>query len=279
MSTKIYNGYQIKEMSMPELLLLIQRVQDALLPVHEKLYMTQFVREALRIIDGKVLLIPEKFAAMAASGSKGCEVTPYFYANSVIRNAQKEIKISQIRDPLYDFGCEIVVLPLSQGKILAILYTEKKAFTDIVESFPEIEPYPYYNDTDEPEDITLEEWDARGQEWEKALNKDIPSLCGFTVSLTLDNLVTPSREKILECLPSFEERVNTHAYNRCVLKILEEQKTEMVQFISAYNRASAFVKTEEGKKMFEDTKFEVAALLKPEITFDDFFVSVPIPSL
>lgn len=43
----------------------------------------------------------------------------------------------------------------------------------VLKDAPGTIPYPYFNNTDRPEEFTREEWDARGEEWDEALKRPV----------------------------------------------------------------------------------------------------------
>lgn len=61
------------------------------------------------------------------------------------------------------------------GRILVITYCENKQLMDAWHSLPEVSEYGYWNNTDEPENVTSEEWDERGNVWDRVIGHNAPS--------------------------------------------------------------------------------------------------------
>lgn len=89
------------------------------------------------------------------------------------------------RDRQLDFEVSLTLFPTDvPGECLAIPFAENPQMMEKLASFPGMTDYAYWNNTDQPEGISDEEWAARGQAWGQALGEEgIPALAGFTITL------------------------------------------------------------------------------------------------
>jgi hypothetical protein len=96
----------------------------------------------------------------------------------------KDIAKTKTRDPDADVSCEACVRRYG----LALLYTENEEMRKAWESLefegePVVKPWPYWNNTDKPDDLTDEEWDRRGKDCDEALGGHgclAPAECGLS---------------------------------------------------------------------------------------------------
>jgi hypothetical protein len=99
------------------------------------------------------------------------------------------IDTKRTRVPGADFACDIAFLEDPQDHALyALLFSERPEYRAAWESFEEVTPFAYWDNTDRPEEVTAEEWELRRQTWDRVLpyDDDIPSQRGITWSLLAD---------------------------------------------------------------------------------------------
>ena len=95
-----------------------------------------------------------------------------------------ELKDARIGDPHQLEVC--FIKDPGTGRIMALLYAGSK-MEAFWESQPEVEPWGYWNNTDQPEGVTEEEWEERRQAWERCLpNWSPPARQALTFQLRCD---------------------------------------------------------------------------------------------
>lgn len=271
MSTKIYNGYKLKNMSLLKLQGFTMRVREAMEKVGDVLYYNTLAAMCANLLDQQVLLPEDKFKAFLKSN--GVELKyfkfPLLIAFELIRDWQQKVEHTQERDPEVDFNCELVIYPIG-GKLLMQLFAERKEYREALEAFPEVTPYPYWNNTDRPDDISERQWDKRCEDWNKALGETgIPSLQGFGVKCVLNRFLPDNMEKVLENMPSYERRVNHHASNFIIKGYYNKHHKSDDKSFGVYRAAVKYLESEQGQKEFEAEKQRISALLKPCYTKED----------
>lgn len=181
MSTKIYNGYKIDFNDFYELRLFCEELGQKIIEKRQELV----GKRSCEIITNNIINL--------IMGYKP-EIEKYTFwdAYKSLSDKQDQIKNTKQRDPLNDFEFAVTFIPL-EDKTLCLLYTERKDFKEIWESYSIVKDYYYQNQTDMPEDISQEEWEQREIDWENALKYDIPCLSGFTfepVYISVINIIT-----------------------------------------------------------------------------------------
>lgn len=73
---------------------------------------------------------------------------------SNIRGRFKKINKTMERDPLYDFEVKLYIYPYNHSTYFLLLRTEDINILNYFKSINGIEEYPYWNNTDEPEDVS-----------------------------------------------------------------------------------------------------------------------------
>ncbi len=265
MSIKIYNGYTLPYMSLEELYAITQDFKNKINTAAEKLANELVAKMSTTIFDLVTIgeyQDPEKQASF-----------PLAIAMHKIHDRQRKIKSTHQRDPEVDFSCSACIIPsIKYQKIFCLLFSEQKEFTKIWEEIPGLQEYPYWNNTDHPDDMTWEQWEERGKEWTDALGETgIPRDAGFTIECG-DALSIPRSEKVLEYIPDFEKRVSKIGLNCVYKKATEEFKQEDPELKNPYriiSQAKNFIKSEAGQSLLQEEKQRISALLKPEITKED----------
>jgi hypothetical protein len=193
-----------------------------------------------------------------------------------IDDEYKKIKTTKQRNPSYDFECEISILvPKNTDKILLLLFTEQKKIQDLFETYDFIETYPYWNNTDKPDNISEAEWEQRGKDWNNALpGSGIPSKNGLSFELVGEFLPLIDVNSVLETMPSFKERCQKVAKDKLPSYIEDKETWDLVKSGSIYKfiqEVSKFEKSERGKQIFNQLVEEAEELLPEQITKEILF--------
>ncbi len=255
MSTKIFNGYYLDVCSLQELQTFSMFLRAKIKTKSEEIYAKKLLELATYYYDNPIF--QEKYC-------------PLFQSKMEIDKRSYAIKETNLRDPQYDFTFDITFIPTS-SKILVLVYTEQPEYIKIFESFPNVHPYPYYNNIDKPNNITEPEWEERGLEWDNALQPyDIPSLQGFSISCVvyLPFFTIEELSKYSSFIITFSQRLN---------KLAREQHWSLFynRYVKHYHSEPTLSKyfawsgTKSGLDKFTQIKNKLMKQLKPVITIDD----------
>lgn len=167
MSTKIYNGYKLEGVnSIGEVQALLDGFQAKCVIIAEQEAKRMIVKEAVSLHDEAILRMESALRKLGKD-----EPTFKNCICNVVLDFQKrasDIRRTNSRDPDVDWSCEVAVLKFG----MAMLFTENEAMTKAWEALPRVKPFPYWNNTDKPDDLTNKEWSQRGKQWDMALGGD-----------------------------------------------------------------------------------------------------------
>lgn len=189
MSTKFYNAYILKNKSSLEEIVsfnkdLIKKIQSK----QKELYGTLIMGILAEAHDrNKAKLKLSKFQKSIIKNKKNPIRTVVDYIESTALEIQK----TGTRNPAFDFDCELVYLPHKNDTIIKI-FTEQKEFLDIIKAG--LEDFSFWNNTDQPDDISEDEWQAR--------SNFVDSLTEYSLS---DNGLSAKLSKDLRFLPFYRE--------------------------------------------------------------------------
>lgn len=203
MSTSIPNGFRFRTTDLGEVMALLDRWRRRVRADAVRMAAEWLAREGVDLIDGAVASgreVPEQ--PLVEAGKRW---------NGLRENLQK-----RRREPEVDYDFQIGILP-HDGALYGILHTEQRAWRKDWFAEDLVEPMPYWNGTDGPEDMSEADWDARGRLWDAIMPSGIPANHGLTADLHDPWFMKPPPEAVLAALPSFEDRVRGTAYDQVVL--------------------------------------------------------------
>lgn len=148
MSTKIYKGFKIKTNSFSEVLSIIQNFRPWINKEAEKL-MDRFMENLDKSRNG-----PTEDPVKA-------KVDNYMIW---LDFREKILRQKKLRMPNVDTDFSVSLIP-HNGELLGIVYTAHQTWFDEWCKQPKIQEYCYWNNTDKPDEISDEEWEAREKTW------------------------------------------------------------------------------------------------------------------
>lgn len=159
MSTKIYRGFIVDTNNMH---LLMEKV------LHFRPWVEDQAMEKLR-----------KFIADLKEDGKDKS-----QACRAWNKLRRENRAGGHRSSTTDTDFQLVFMPY-EDKCLGIGYTSDDEWFKGWLKQPGVSYFGYWNNSDGPEDVPLEEWEKRGKMWDEVLTKGnyIPSNAGFTIDL------------------------------------------------------------------------------------------------
>lgn len=165
------------------------------------------------------------------NGHGGKEVFPEYPVSKFrkeIMDAHNHVYATMQRDPENDFGFEACFI-YHKGTVYALIYTEQKALTDLWESLPEVEPFPYWDHSDPPKKMTYKQWEARGRLWDKILDNGPPNRVGISLDVRYGHcLFFPGYYRDFEMwaqyIPSEDERRKSIAHLELLNQVIKQEK-------------------------------------------------------
>lgn len=207
MSTKIHHGYVIKTDDMATVL----RVLDEVGTRYDKA-----ARKYMATLTAHI--IADAWDVLTMRGSDAIEKIPElavlkdsslsWYAYRHILERQSKIKATGQRDPAVDFQCDVIIFPeIGTGRTLALLFSENQTFKDCFLDDALVSYLGWWNNSDKPDDVTEEEWDQRGKDWDRAVGNDVPARRGLSRSYETFSGPNVTSTEIIAAMEPLEKRV------------------------------------------------------------------------
>lgn len=224
MSTKIYSGFIIDAGSAHANLALLSAIKEPVQALVNKKHFKTIQDNATRLIDK---FYAGQLRPKAAEEKDGPleDYSAWAYCGHTMEQEQRECRTSQQRSPFYDCDVELFLrMHPDTGALLGYLQEERVGVYDYLLTVPGIREYGYWNNTDQPEELTEEEWAARGEAWELVLDGPYAVFCVKWQPCSWDD------SSVAGPLPSLESRVQQLAREELVDSAiraqLEKEKTE-----------------------------------------------------
>lgn len=164
MSTKIPHGYRLAQSA--DLWQFLDDLRTTLNPMRDRLDAAQLASHATMILDNAQFGLP---SPIKPEHDLGAEFPPLFRAWHSYEAEQATLKSTDLMADPNRFDLSIGREPAT-GRIMLLRFCEQQPLIDLFEAMSEVEPYPYWNNTDRPDELTQEEWDARGAEWDRLVH-------------------------------------------------------------------------------------------------------------
>lgn len=303
MSTKIYNGYLLPQMPFPKLHLLMRRVQKELKVEAQRIHEENLGRIVEKLLSasalGNCVSADETGYSQDAPGSTPENpikmVNPLSAAWFYLAEEERKGRRENTRHPATDLETSWTIIP-ANGKTYCILFTEHDRLRRIFKRATGATPYPYWNNTDRPSNLTQKAWEARGDEWKRALNAPTTAECGWTMDMWglggANTIDTKMRKryvaKLNRLLPVSTRALRIATENLTTEKMREllapveaaakkaGKKTEFHDMTEAYWAADKWVRhTQEGIDAVHTRQAQYMEKLKP-ITVESLTQEIPV---
>lgn len=256
MSTKIYDAYRMPRSV--DLFLFQTRLRELAMPVRRAL-------DAREIIETAADRLAVTRVAGVNAAPKSNTTNPVFAAVAEWDNDQREESPhSAFHDP-HRFEVSFV----AHGDWIGFkLFTSRPDYMAVIEALTDefgIEEFYYQNQTEPPEDVDDEAWDARRKFWDDAVGWKSWDECGLSFVLTSNVFIYASdvKEHATESMIPSHEKLALRVAQQLVLAAAKEVTTIGAGNIMRLMWADDYP---------QELKDAVAAIL-PAIMLDDLFVS------
>jgi hypothetical protein len=135
---------------------------------------------------------------------------PLAMASDQLRERLRQVQRERRRDCEVDTETSIIVIPHTTG-LYGLLSCENELIRKAFFSLDDVEHLPYWNNTDQPDGLSQEQWNERGRLWDELLPSGVPSESGASFMLHPEQFEIPyfhGRHPVpKEWLPDFTKRV------------------------------------------------------------------------
>lgn len=279
MSTKIYNGYSLAPMNVMELNAFILGFRKLAEKKSSELCAKVMANHIAFAIDELAVFGEEEFITRNLKDAKSSpnEVerkfkysSPFVNAYMELRDRYFEVQRTSYRDSDVDLDVSAIFIPL-KDRILVFFYAEKEALTELWEAQPEVSEYMYWNNVDQPEELTEEEWEERSKVWEVAgIDSKTPKEMGMEIvfNVGFPNLHNISIDDVMKEFPSFEKRLDQISWSKLYddkFKLLKsEEDSEDI-----YRKVSRWMRDAEGIQALEEMKEQCKVQLINKMSKDN----------
>jgi hypothetical protein len=277
-STKIHNGYMLPMLS-------LQKLTARLIDFHGRaqqkandLFALRVVADAVEQIDREQLGLEPSWYFINSRLERrhiwGPQTSVVFEAEQFVRARHRSVYASGKRDPRYDFGCQVCVIP-AKDRVLAMLYTEQEVLEAEWEATPGVTPFPYWDNTDPPGGMSDEAWEARGRIWDAAIPSGVPAKHGFSVTpIDGGTYLQADRETLERYLAAMlpAKRVAMLAHDNVLdarINAIKPLAADEPAAVDTFYRALDWIRTPEGKAAVAAKTVAMAAQIKPTLTIED----------
>jgi len=259
MSTKIYNGFIFKTNDFNKIHKEIMSFRKKIAPIVKdkaaRVISVMSTNTIDRLCIGMDELPDEKY------------YSPFYKAEQEIHDRIRDIKRTQIRDPIFNFSCDISIHPI-KNKILGIIFTEQRDIEKMWFRKKIVGEYGYWNNVDPLETVSEKDWDQRRIDWDKALEyEDVPAMNGFgadcvksTAHMILD------LDKVVSFVPDFQTRVKQKAKDFLLMREEKRFCNDKEKMWKVLKEIRKWLESDKGKKMLKETEKEVRQKLVRKIT-------------
>ncbi len=181
MSTKIYNGFRVNAGSALANLNLLSEVKPGVQALVDRKMLAVLTEQIVFEVDRFSLLrhqvLAGEIAELPADWADKRKEYVGRYVRRKLFEEQTECRRGLQRSPLIDCDVELFLrADPDTGMLLGYLQEERVGAHELLIRTPGIEDFGYWNNTDKPEAVSDEEWEARSRLWDKVLDNPVACL-------------------------------------------------------------------------------------------------------
>jgi hypothetical protein len=300
MSTKIYDGCKLTKppKNLKEVRDIVLRFKEAVLPHYTEKFFALLARDFVGIFDDASYFGASSYPFPSGRGDKretrtitGLSLSslPLLWQieESIERKAEifrnQSDRLHEYSD--YEFYCHVVCLPCND-EVFVLPFTEETEAQDLLPTIEGIEAYPYWDNTDRPDEASPEQWEKRREEWDEALGTGTPATNGFGIDIVngLFEVTQPyfgkpaaRIEQVLKHIPPFEERVDRIVGLSLGREWDKENRAELegqIRVADIFGIARRFKQfLSDNPERVKKKRDHVAGILLPEFTPDDLEIT------
>jgi hypothetical protein len=201
LSTKIYTGVYMPKLSVEAALTRLGELSSAV-QAHVDAYAAALLaKRVVRSIDDYCV---SRFMAKASFPDETMSETdsPYIACRRALLAEQATCRGGYQRNPGVDCDVELFLMIDPKTRRLQGLFQEEGAGARarLLEACPDMLDYAYWNNSDRPDEISAQAWEARKRRWDRAYENPVRMSMRWLPQMCSSNELIPY-------FPSFEERL------------------------------------------------------------------------
>lgn len=197
---------------------------------------------------------------------------PLYTASTRMEQLQAEIRSTRQRNPVVDFEVSFkLYLDCRSEKVIGhIVGEDESAAMSELLACTSAERFAYWNNVDEEDGVSKEDWDARGEVWHAAFRGEFGAY--FVIECPYPHWFESREEDIAENIPAFEKRVMDFAKDQACSEYLrgagafdgESSMSIYWEYSDKLRNGDADVAA-----LIEKHRCAIAAVLQPAVTLAD----------
>lgn len=258
MSTKIYNGFKLKSIkSLDKAFFFVKEMRPQIKEAVELQFSKQVAERSCLVYDEAMLFDKELGHSAMAHTLK--EIDDELFESRKSR-----------RKSYYDFGVELSLAVTSDKSVIGIIFCESNEVRNTFFGLKGVVKYPYWDSTDKPEDVSIQEWSRRRGHWNEVLSIGIPAHEMFSIRLFDEyTMIVPNKDEISKQIITFERRLQKIAERSTIEKVYAEKSLESPRDIIRF-----LMNSPEFPARVEAEKEELKKKLKPTLTIEDLIEKI-----
>jgi len=235
-STKIHHGWRLEGVTMPKLLKRLIKLRDAVQKIASQKVARKKAERVACLLDsmrirGRRFSLPKEKAPWRGA----CVLT--YVGGQLDDDIHKSY--NSLSRSTTDYQCNVTVHPIGHLDLLLLLFdNDNSEYREAFENLVRAKPFPYWNNTDRPDDLSESEWDARGALWHKAFGTGVPAENGYSFDCMVElSMPIPTIPEILAAAPSVSVRRTEQAEQWAAVQLyrnIRENKADFGSFVTAY---------------------------------------------
>lgn len=265
MSIKIYDAFRY-EGTLDQ----VVRILGGLRPQVHAIARYGFTESVARLIE-------ERIDSLCAAG-KAPEKDFLWQVFQDLAEIEQQIA-RNIRLPRFDWSCQVVLIP-AEGYCLGMVFAEQPALIERVLQTEGFCEYHYQNNTDRPDEISEQAWQARRDAWAAATEEftHSPAAVGVTMDLANQYSPFPSAEDSAEELSVHWRSPRQRAISLIRDRVAEEVYIQKDELIKAGKSVFEYME-QRCRNILDDPKhradIEALAARLPDLAEDDSLIFSP----
>lgn len=224
MSTKIYSGFIIDAGSAQANLALLSSIKEPVQRLVNKKHFKTIQDRAVALLDkfyaGKLLSSNEAADTDKAEHKDGplADYSAWAYCGHQVEAEQRKCRQSLERSPFYDCDVELFLrMHPETGALLGYLQEERVGVYDYLLTVDGIREYGYWNNSDQPDEVSEQEWEKRGQDWKLLLDGPFAVFCVKWEPISWDD------STVAGSMPSLQKRAQNLASEELIDRAIRAQ--------------------------------------------------------
>jgi len=258
MSTKIYDGFKLSRRvnSLDKAFYMMQDLRK------EARYVSEV--ETARMLAMHACCIYDDHTVFGTPVGK----SPLQAARDAIDNDLEDAAKIR-RKSYYDLEFGVALGVTNDKTVIGILYSTNPEMRKLLLNHPDVMDYGYWDDSDEPDNVTSKDWAKRRGHWNEVLRDGIPAQEMFNITFHPEYVLPyVEKEDVAKQLVTFEKRLQRVAEQSTMAKAVEELNLDSRYKVIQYRMGGDYETRLDAEKVLLSEK------MKHDLTIEDLLEKI-----